>query len=1228
MKLNSAAFCLTVVLGLGVAFSVRATDLNGEPLTLKAANQTGSYENSSATTSVVTFASASDNVTMSGTLSGNIKVVVNWPSKDRAWTFSQVCSHTGGTELKGIASLGRSGFGTEPIVLKLNGSSGQGGVRLNVKSIVLTNDIVMTGTGDMGYQTTQANCQGKLSNSAYPVTFAGKITARDCGEICFHQGDQCKSQGTQTSGPRMLFNGKIDAAGTDVYLTCVTNSSMCFNNDFTAKRVLCQYYTAACHVGHVYLASGHDFTFDSIDLAGHFMDVNGQLNEDCVLGFTTTINSVGPMAVDAAVNKAVYSWGGAYADPEISKFTFGADQTINCVTGVALTASQAAQPGMVLKGAGKTLTLKCALASAECSARVSDSLSLTLNATDKDNVQAFLSRTNDTTGSLNVQKGVFKIGAGASFPNVSSVTVGADGTLAIDTAVENPIPVSTVLALTTGAKVDVAAGASVTVDSVTLDGVPARKDDLVAAGVLTGAGTFEVTNEPPPFTDGVWTAETNGDWSVTANWENGRVASGAEATATFRTAGSADDPVVATVDSERAVGVVEVEAGHVRLVGTQALDLGGGDLDGALSAVSADASLEVAGAVKAMAEPLTLNPVAADDAASAGRILWNATSFTGGSGVTPRLRTGFGTVAFESFDFLSGNADLLLGGGTVAYTGAADATIPGFTIYDTGAGAGVIDVTNANVTLTVSGAVATGDASAINALAKYGPGRLTLLGDAAIGGTTGQVGAELTLAEGSTVPNGFGAAANGTGPTNGIASLNVIGGTLQVGDADHAPTVETSYGLIIGGRAFRADAGLPGQAGHFVLSNGMVTVARGKAMLGYYGPEKNADGTFPTVSYTQFGGTFAVGDLFRVGYAYNTSGLQKSNQKFTLNGGTFACKGFEVGYSQGPRSDGLKANIVVNGGLLSVDGDFSSQRRNNGTRAVFVGNGGRMEVSGSVRGYRGSAFNSSAYPTSFTFNDGFTLKTAKFVGRENKNYPNRTYCNVCFDGGVWEQPLADATFSDFCAADTVEAKDGGFNVCLTNDAAKTYSLAIIAAIEGEGGLTFFGPGFAKFGADFTNSTFKGALVMKDGAVVRAQNDTFQNLSVTVAPNGALRVVKDARASIKNLTLGALGATAPACIQMATNSAIKVTGDLKVLSPVVFKYASSDLPNATLSGTTDFDGFTIDAKTISSYDRELFQLDPSDREAGYGLRVQRVSTADGSRLSVKIAKRSCLIGVIR
>lgn len=98
--------------------------------------------------------------------------------------------------------------------------------------------------------------------------------------------------------------------------------------------------------------------------------------------------------------------------------------------------------------------------------------------------------------------------------------------------------------------------------------------------------------------------------------------------------------------------------------------------------------------------------------------------------------------------------------------------------------------------------------------------------------------------------------------------------------------------------------------------------------------------------------------------------------------------------------------------------------------------------------------------------------------------------------------------------------------------------------------------------------------------------------------------------------------------MMTNASIKVAGDLKVLSPVLFTRAAGKEPGAALSGAAVFDGFTIEAKTMTAYDRLLLKLDPADREAGYGLRVSRTETADGVRLAVSIAERGGMMMIVK
>lgn len=455
---------------------------------------TDTYTNSDADkVATLTFTPGGGTKSYEKSVSGNVKVIVSAPTAaDKYFNFKSASSHTGGTVAYGAMGLavGSSfNFGTQPIELVLGAKASEcGALRAGSGNAALQNDVNVTGTASFGYQTKVATFQNRVaSGTAKPVTFAGTITAENCGEISVYHGNG------NSQGMAMNFNGSIKASGTDVYLVGATNSIIAFNNDVTAKRLCCAYYTDAERHGRITLAAGKSFTFDAIELAGHYLTVNGALNEACVLSFTPTVNASGVTSVDNAVNAATYSTD----DPEISKMTFGADQTVNCVTGVALTPVQAEEPGMVLTGAGKTLTLKCAQSLAECSAKVSGSLGLALNATENSNCQVFLARANDTTGAITVEKGVFRIGAGASFASVTSVSVGADGTLEIASLEANPISSGAELSLATGASLTLADGAALTVARVLLDGVQVTKVDALKAITFTGdAAAFTVTDEP------------------------------------------------------------------------------------------------------------------------------------------------------------------------------------------------------------------------------------------------------------------------------------------------------------------------------------------------------------------------------------------------------------------------------------------------------------------------------------------------------------------------------------------------------------------------------------------------------------------------------------------------------------------------------------------------------------------------------------------------------------
>ena len=722
--------------------------------------------------------------------------------------------------------------------------------------------------------------------------------------------------------------------------------------------------------------------------------------------------------------------------------------------------------------------------------------------------------------------------------------------------------------------------------------------------------------------NGTWIGSGTGSWDDPANWQDGVVATDTDATATFAAAG----PVEVTVDTARTIGAVDVAAGSVRLSGPAALQVGGNLEGGALTVSDDSALLEVAGPITAGVTPLKLNMVSESEEETVGEILWNATAFAGAEGISPRLSFGFGLLEIGSLGFLTAPADLTIGGGTVAYTGGS-AAIPGFTVGATDGRAAIFSVTNAEATVTVTDGIAASGVSAtdVHGFIKDGPGALKLLADCAFPGKNASYDAA-----------NVGVKANGTGPTAAYYSFNVADGTLEIGDADTAPVVTSANGLSVGMRSRPATEVQTG--GSLVMSNGTLTVEANSMLVGYYsGVFQNGSGTRVTNRFTMAGGLVDIKSAsLYLGYdaAMDNKALGSyADVFFTVNGGEVRAKQhLNVGnnktgiYKLADETPvGTRIRMTMNGGLVHLDGDFVAGYANNCSRFDFAGNGGRLEAR-SVDLDKAARANTGNTRQFYDFNEGFVLQTPLITSTTNQ-------IDVTFNGGVWEQTLANAKLD---VADNAyvmpKLTTKGIVIALTNDAAKSYSLAILDPFVNDGNkkgtMTFQGPGFAKFGGGFANSTFTGAFTVKDGATVLSGVDHLQNLNVVIAPGGALRTAEGREVKTASLTLGAAGATAPACIQMMTNASIKVAGDLKVLSPVVFTRAAGKEPDAALSGAAVFDGFAIDAKTMSAYDRSLLRLDPADREAGYGLRVSRTETADGVRLAVSIAERGGMMMIVK
>ena len=148
-------------------------------------------------------------------------------------------------------------------------------------------------------------------------------------------------------------------------------------------------------------------------------------------------------------------------------------------------------------------------------AYVMGKVSLVLDAPAAETVQVFQGRASTTTGDLTVRSGVLRIADGATFPNVTKVTVEENGTLDLRTAAFSTKAVA--LSLETGATVCLAKDVELMVASLTVGGEVQRSGTYPF-----GDGRIVVPTPVSPTSTGVWTGAGATESSLDlANWEGG-----------------------------------------------------------------------------------------------------------------------------------------------------------------------------------------------------------------------------------------------------------------------------------------------------------------------------------------------------------------------------------------------------------------------------------------------------------------------------------------------------------------------------------------------------------------------------------------------------------------------------------------------------------------------------------------------------------------------------------
>ncbi len=294
---------------------------------------------------------------------------------------------------------------------------------------------------------------------------------------------------------------------------------------------------------------------------------------------------------------------------------------------------------------------------------------------------------------------------------------------------------------------------------------------------------------------------------------------------------------------------------------------------------------------------------------------------------------GNGGVAGNLGNATNAAGNLVLGGGTLQYTGATASTNRNFTL--TAATTSTIDVSTAATNLTISGA----SASTTGALTKAGTGTLTLSGANAHTGTTTVSAGTLsitnatslgTVAAGTVVSSGASLELQG-GITVGAEALTISGtGSASNGALRNLSGTNTYGGLLTLGAA----ATIQSDAGTLALTNtgtisgatfGLTLTGSGNGSLAsIIGTTsgtltKSGSGTWTLTGANTYTGatTLSAGNLTLTG----ANGAAVSSASYTLNGGTFTID--NAASNNGNRLNNT-GGIALNGGNLSFIGNTAA----------------------------------------------------------------------------------------------------------------------------------------------------------------------------------------------------------------------------------------------------------------------------------------------------------------
>ena len=612
-------------------------------------------------------------------------------------------------------------------------------------------------------------------------------------------------------------------------------------------------------------------------------------------------------------------------------------------------------------------------------------------------------------------------------------------------------------------------------------------------------------------------------------------------------------------------------------------------------------------------DPATTNSPSAADVAAAKAIISNPAYPDNGT-VELGALTGFaaggtltawgGTTRVSDLSFMQSETNLVLGFGTLVYTGPS-AEIPGLTIDTQPSRSSVLSIAETNTTLSIQ------SLNAIQgSLSKMGPGTLHLAG-------TGEIMLPHNSKDNGNV-NGMTPA--GIGPGSGFRFFNVNEGKVvigTVGDPADAPTVVSTGDFSVGSQSHRIGQGIQ-TTGELVMNNGVLDI-NSILYLGYYcGRYSDCPDLILHPTITQNGGELAYTTL-RMGHG-NTSYYQTASPNLFIHAGTNTCRGTAAfAYSVVPLADTYRATVVIDGtGVMRVGSNLGLGWVDNaaGVDLTVTGNG-RLEVSNTLF----LAYKNTRETNTFHLSGNGVVRVRSISGNDASfAYPVHAW----FDGGTVESLVNATAYSEFQYLQHAYIGAGGLNVDLSHQtdlAGPTgYCLRFRQAFEHDpglgdtpdGGLTFRGAGTAAFFTSFEEGTFTGPIRAFDGARLLPYAEHAAPFALEMAAGTRLHDFDGTASVMKDLTLGTAGATDPVFLELRRDvptQGFVVTNSLSILSPVAITTGAGDLDYSPVVAPGTYTALVYSA-SCPDVDLSKFTL-PADAAPTATISAEQVTVAGGA-----------------